>query len=82
MKRRAHIAQGSSPQAYLFQSTRKRSLNYLRHERVEREAEPQMNRERRRRRLERTTRERRKRSTSRWLGQMDRLPTRCREVLS
>lgn len=44
-KRRANIAQGSSPQAYLFQSTRNRSLNYLRHERVERQAEPQMNRE-------------------------------------
>ena len=44
-KRRAQIAQGSSPQAYLFQSTRNRSLNYLRHERVERLAEPQMNRD-------------------------------------
>ena len=44
-KRRANIAEGSSPQAYLFQSTRNRSLNYLRHERVERQAEPQMNRE-------------------------------------
>ena len=44
-KRRAHMASGSSPQAYLFQSTRNRSLNYLRHERVERQAEPQMTRE-------------------------------------
>lgn len=44
-KRRATIVQGSSPQAYLFQSTRNRSLNYLRHERVERLAEPQINRE-------------------------------------
>ena len=44
-KRRQNIAAGSSPQAYLFQSTRNRSLNYLRHERVERQAEPQMNRE-------------------------------------
>jgi RNA polymerase sigma-70 factor (ECF subfamily) len=44
-KRRANIAEGSSPQAYLFQSTRNRSLNYLRHERVERHAEPQVGRE-------------------------------------
>ncbi len=44
-KRREHIARDSSPQAYLFQSTRNRSLNYLRHERVEKVAEPQMVRE-------------------------------------
>ena len=44
-KRRAHIAEGSSPQAYLFQATRNRSLNHIRHERVERQAEPQINRE-------------------------------------
>lgn len=44
-KRRETIATDSSPQAYLFQSTRNRSLNYLRHQRVEREAEPQLSRD-------------------------------------
>ena len=44
-KRRENIATDSSPQAYLFQSTRNRSLNYLRHQRVEREAEPQLSRD-------------------------------------
>ena len=44
-KRRANIAEGSSPPAYLFQSTRNRSLNHIRHEGVERQAEPQIARE-------------------------------------
>jgi RNA polymerase sigma-70 factor (ECF subfamily) len=44
-KRRENIATDSSPQAYLFQSTRNRSLNYLRHQRVERDAEPQLSRD-------------------------------------
>jgi RNA polymerase sigma-70 factor (ECF subfamily) len=39
-KRRESLADNSSPQAYLFQSTRNRSLNHLRHERVVKEAEP------------------------------------------
>jgi RNA polymerase sigma-70 factor, ECF subfamily len=39
-KRRETLADNSSPQAYLFQSTRNRSLNHLRHERVAKEAEP------------------------------------------
>jgi RNA polymerase sigma-70 factor (ECF subfamily) len=39
-KRRETLADDSSPQAYLFQSTRNRSLNHLRHERVAKEAEP------------------------------------------
>ena len=41
-KRRESLDPNTSAQAYLFQSTRNRSLNYLRHERVEREAEPQI----------------------------------------
>jgi RNA polymerase sigma-70 factor, ECF subfamily len=39
-KRRETLADNSSPQAYLFQSTRNRSLNHIRHERVAKEAEP------------------------------------------
>jgi len=39
-KRRETLADDSSPQAYLFQSTRNRSLNHLRHERVAKDAEP------------------------------------------
>ena len=35
-KRRESLADDSSPQAYLFQSTRNRSLNHIRHARVER----------------------------------------------
>lgn len=44
-KRRESIDRDSSPQAYLFQSTRNRSLNHLRHERVEKHAEPMIGRE-------------------------------------
>lgn len=39
-RRRESLAEESSPQAYLFQSTRNRSLNHIRHERVERMGEP------------------------------------------
>lgn len=39
-KRREQLAEDSSPQAYLFQSARNRSLNYVRHEKVAREGEP------------------------------------------
>jgi RNA polymerase sigma-70 factor (ECF subfamily) len=39
-KRREQLAEDSSPQAYLFQSTRNRSLNFVRHEKVAREGEP------------------------------------------
>ncbi|MEO8192362.1 MAG: RNA polymerase sigma-70 factor [Gemmatimonadales bacterium] len=39
-KRRDTLAEDSSPQAYLFQATRNRSLNHVRHERVARESEP------------------------------------------
>ena len=39
-RRREFLADESSPQAYLFQSTRNRSLNHIRHERVERMGEP------------------------------------------
>ena len=39
-RRRESLAAESSPQAYLFQSTRNRSLNHIRHERVERMGEP------------------------------------------
>jgi RNA polymerase sigma-70 factor (ECF subfamily) len=39
-KRREQLAADSSPQAYLFQSARNRSLNYVRHEKVAREGEP------------------------------------------
>ncbi len=44
-KRRETIDRDSSPQAYLFQATRNRSLNHLRHERVEKHAEPMIGRE-------------------------------------
>lgn len=43
-KRRETLDPDTSPQAYLFQSTRNRSLNYLRHERVEKDAEPHIGR--------------------------------------
>ena len=39
-KRRESLAEDTSPQAYLFQSTRNRSLNHVRHERVAKEGEP------------------------------------------
>jgi RNA polymerase sigma-70 factor, ECF subfamily len=39
-KRRESLADNSSPQAYLFQSTRNRSLNHVRHARVEKQGEP------------------------------------------
>ncbi|HEX6573518.1 MAG TPA: RNA polymerase sigma-70 factor [Gemmatimonadaceae bacterium] len=39
-KRREGLADDSSPQAYLFQSTRNRSLNHVRHERVTKAGEP------------------------------------------
>ena len=39
-RRRESLAHDTAPQAYLFQSTRNRALNYVRHERVERKAEP------------------------------------------
>lgn len=39
-RRRESLAPDTSPQAYLFQSTRNRSLNHVRHERVERRSEP------------------------------------------
>lgn len=41
-RRRESLADESSPQAYLFQSTRNRALNYVRHERVERKGEPEL----------------------------------------
>lgn len=44
-KRREALAAESSPQAYLFQSTRNRALNHIRHERVERMGEPYATRE-------------------------------------
>src|SRR6476660_4152181 len=40
-RRRESLARDSSPQAYLFQSTRNRALNHVRHERVERRGEPE-----------------------------------------
>ncbi len=39
-RRRESLARDTSPQAYLFQSTRNRALNQVRHERVERKGEP------------------------------------------
>jgi len=39
-RRRESLARDSSPQAYLFQSTRNRALNHVRHEQVERRGEP------------------------------------------
>src|SRR6476659_511265 len=41
-RRRESLAVDSSPQAYLFQSTRNRALNHVRHERVERKSEPEI----------------------------------------
>ena len=41
-RRRETLADESSPQAYLFQSTRNRALNHVRHERVERKSEPEL----------------------------------------
>jgi len=41
-KRREKLADESSPQAYLFQSTRNRALNHIRHERVEQKSEPEL----------------------------------------
>ena len=39
-KRRESLADNSAPQAYLFQSTRNRSLNHVRHEKVAQKSEP------------------------------------------
>ena len=39
-RRRGVLVSSSSPQAYLFQSTRNRSLNHVRHERVVKQGEP------------------------------------------
>ena len=39
-RRRDRLAPDGSPQAYLFQSTRNRALNHLRHTRVKQRAEP------------------------------------------
>ena len=39
-KRRESLADDSSPKAYLFQSTRNRSLNHVRHEKVAQKSEP------------------------------------------
>jgi RNA polymerase sigma-70 factor (ECF subfamily) len=39
-RRRESLASDTSPQAYLFQSTRNRALNHVRHERVQRKVEP------------------------------------------
>ena len=41
-RRRESLPAESSPQAYLFQSTRNRALNHVRHERVERKSEPEL----------------------------------------
>lgn len=41
-RRRESLASDSSPQAYLFQSTRNRALNHVRHERVEKKSEPEL----------------------------------------
>jgi RNA polymerase sigma-70 factor (ECF subfamily) len=41
-RRREQLAPGSAPQAYLFQATRNRALNHLRHRQVQRRAEPQL----------------------------------------
>lgn len=43
-KRRESMERDSSPQAYLFRATRNRSLNHIRHERVEREGEQHITR--------------------------------------
>lgn len=39
-KRRESLAEESSPQAYLFQATKNRALNHIRHARIERDGEP------------------------------------------
>lgn len=39
-KRRESLVPDSSPQAYLFQSTRNRALNHVRHERIAKRGEP------------------------------------------
>ena len=39
-KRRETLAEESSPQAYLFQATRNRALNHIRHAKIERLGEP------------------------------------------
>jgi RNA polymerase sigma-70 factor (ECF subfamily) len=44
-RRRESLAKDSSPQAYLFQSTRNRALNHIRHESVERKSEPELMRQ-------------------------------------
>src|SRR5258707_12880651 len=41
-RRREKLAAEGSPEAYLFQSTRHRALNHVRHERVEPKTEPQL----------------------------------------
>lgn len=41
-RRRAMLAADGSPEAYLFRSTRNRSLNHLRHARVQQRGEPQV----------------------------------------
>jgi RNA polymerase sigma-70 factor (ECF subfamily) len=43
-KRRETLAEESSPQAYLFQATRNRALNHIRHARIERLGEPHASR--------------------------------------
>ena len=43
-KRRETLAEESSPQAYLFQATRNRALNHIRHARIERLGEPHVTR--------------------------------------
>jgi RNA polymerase sigma-70 factor (ECF subfamily) len=44
-KRRESLVEESSPQAYLYQATRNRSLNHIRHERIEKAGEPYAARE-------------------------------------
>lgn len=78
-KRRETLAEESSPQAYLFQATRNRALNHIRHVRIERAGEPH------------ATRTEAIDSTAHSLvvedemmvavrKAVDSLPTRCREV--
>jgi len=78
-KRRETLAEESSPQAYLFQATRNRALNHIRHARIERLGEPH------------ATRPEAVDSTAHSLvveeemhvavkKAVDRLPDRCREV--
>jgi RNA polymerase sigma-19 factor, ECF subfamily len=45
-RRRDRLAAEGSPQAYLFQSTRNRALNHLRHQRVERLSAPHISADR------------------------------------